>query len=645
MQAYLAPLLVALCGGLIAGFLLRRAPRAVSTGLSLAIAIGLGGITLWFTAGGSQPEQVDLASVPLDRLRPARPIQVSDAGYISSQSCRECHPHNHATWYASYHRRMTQVATPEAVAGDFDDVEVSFGQREYQLRRRGEICWVEMDDHDLPPGTSDRVDVPLVMTTGSHHMQVYWYPTGFSRVLGQMPLVYLMDEQRWIPRQAAFLVEPDVYHTETGRWNDTCIGCHATHGQPRPDSRGGWDSQVAEFGISCEACHGPAETHVALRRAGRDDPDPIVNPADLTHRRASQVCGQCHSVNVPLTMEEYRHSEQYGKAFRPGDDLFETRMIVREDQVSREHLKQAIPDVDQFMASQFWDDGMVRISGREYNGLSQSACYEQGTMSCLTCHRLHQAEDDPRSETEWANDQLRLGFESDRACVECHQGEEYGPDHTHHPTGSSGASCVNCHMPYTTYGLLKAIRSHQISVPNVSDDLRAGRPNACNGCHLDKTLAWSSQHLNEWHGHSLPELGDDQKSIAASLLALLRGDAGQRALAAWSMGWEAAHEASGSDWQAPFLAQVLEDPYDAVRFITYRSLKSLPGYADFAYDFVAAPEERSLAKQRALEQWTYEPPEGRESSQALLIDEDGRPGPDLGRLLKQRDDRPMNLAE
>ena len=57
---------------------------------------------------------------------------------------------------------------------------------------------------------------------------------------------------------------------------------------PTPDGEGGLDSRVAEIGIACEACHGPAEEHVArhrdprerYRNHGSDGADPtITNPA------------------------------------------------------------------------------------------------------------------------------------------------------------------------------------------------------------------------------------------------------------------------------------------------------------------------------------------------------------------------------
>src|SRR5262249_11941094 len=148
---------------------------------------------------------------------------------------------------------------------------------------------------------------PIVITTGSHHMQAYWYsqPLAGSRELGLLPFVYLAAEKRWIPRNSAFLrPHENSFASETGRWNALCNQCHTTHGQPRIGSDT-IDTRVAEFGIACEACHGPGEAHVAanrdpLRRYGRhlsstSDPT-IVQPQRLTHRLSSQVCGQCHSI-------------------------------------------------------------------------------------------------------------------------------------------------------------------------------------------------------------------------------------------------------------------------------------------------------------------------------------------------------------
>ena len=191
---------------------------------------------------------------------------------------------------------------------------------------------------------------------------------------------------------------------------------------------------------------------------------------------------------------------------------------------------------------------MVRVSGREYNGLNRSPCFQHGTMSCTSCHDLHRADFD---QDEWANDQLGKGMRTNKACIQCHteySKEDQLTSHTHHQATSYGSLCYNCHMPHTTYGLLKAIRSHQVSSPSVRETVEVGRPNACNQCHIDRTLSWTSNSLEDWYGISSPALSQDQQNYSATLHAALSGDAGQRVLAAWSLGWSAAHQASSTDW-------------------------------------------------------------------------------------------------
>src|SRR6185312_2457869 len=56
-----------------------------------------------------------------------RPVKVASDRYVSSRTCRACHPSQYASWHASYHRTMTQVATPQSVATGFDGVRVESG--------------------------------------------------------------------------------------------------------------------------------------------------------------------------------------------------------------------------------------------------------------------------------------------------------------------------------------------------------------------------------------------------------------------------------------------------------------------------------------------------------------------------------------
>jgi hypothetical protein len=237
---------------------------------------------------------------------------------------------------------------------------------------------------------------------------------------------------------------------------------------------------------------------------------------------------------------------------------------------------------------------------------------------------------------------------SNDACLQCHP--KFRTDvttHTNHGLDSTGSDCYNCHMPYTSYGLLRALRSHQINSPTVTASLQTGRPNACNLCHLDKTLAWTSGYLEKWYGTQEVALTEDEQTIAASLLWLLRGDAGQRALVAWNMGWPPAQQASGTSWMGLYLAQLLADPYDAVRRISYRSLRTLPGFAEFKYNPFAPSHARLAEATRAADAWwdTTRAVDRRTDAE-LLFDAEGSPNADMvTRLGRQRDDRPMVLRE
>jgi predicted CXXCH cytochrome family protein len=231
------------------------------------------------------------------------------------------------------------------------------------------------------------------------------------------------------------------------------------------------------------------------------------------------------------------------------------------------------PEVDADVDSMFWPDGTVRVGGREYNGLVASACFLKGKgdrrLSCGSCHAMHASE--PAG-------QLALGKLGDEACLSCHEDKrgDVRP-HTHHAQGSLGSRCVSCHMPPTTYALLKAIPSHRIDSPKVAGSDLAGRPPACNLCHLDRTLAWTASLLEAWYGAPpAPPEGsvDTTPSGAAWLLA---GNAAQRVIVAAAMGSEGARAASGGTWEAPLLERALADPYAAVRLVVARSLRALPG--------------------------------------------------------------------
>lgn len=583
-------------------------------------------------------------------------------GYTTSAQCASCHPHHYATWHQTYHRTMTQVALPENVAGRFDGTTIISDGLSYQVYREGDRFWAEMPDPDvmmyvvqggkkLPPEKIPRVRQPVVMTTGSHHYQTYWVASPrYDRLLQTLPLVYLIQDQQWIPREAAFMRPPDERGRFITQWNHHCIRCHATAGNPGLNKDTGMlDSRVGELGISCEACHGPGENHIRkhqnplarYRQHLGNSPDPtIINPAKLDHRQSSQVCGQCHGVYI--MRDEFAMQSAYeGPLYRPGENLDQTRYYIQHP--AQEPSKERWEDLQrnpEFFRERWWDDGTILAGGREYTALAVSRCYTKGKISCLTCHSMH--ESDPV-------DQLKPGLEGSAACVACHREPIYNREvtqHTFHRPSSAGSQCLNCHMPFTTYALLGAIRSHQINSPDLKSSADFGVPNACNLCHLDKTLAWTQDRLAERYAHPRQNLSAEHQTISAALLWLLKGHAAQRAIVGWHTAWPPALEASGTNWLAPFTAQLLSDPYGVVRYIAAQSLKSLPGFGDLHFNFLAGEDEGRKTTASIVGRWKSGAKTGGRKGAEILIDSDGELMEEkMAALLRARDNRPVTIKE
>jgi hypothetical protein len=71
----------------------------------------------------------------------------------------------------------------------------------------------------------------------------------------------------WAPVTQTFLIPPNLQeYYSLGAWNGACMDCHVTQGQSRFVQGNKWDSQVAEFGVACEACHSEGRQHIEYNR-------------------------------------------------------------------------------------------------------------------------------------------------------------------------------------------------------------------------------------------------------------------------------------------------------------------------------------------------------------------------------------------
>jgi len=539
-------------------------------------ALGLG-LVVAATLAGGLVRGLRWARSDAEGLRRVLPAAVRQPErYTGAAACRPCHPAAFESWHHSYHRSMTQAASPAAVLGRFDGAPLD--EHGHAAWRRGDGFYVDM------PGAEGQIEPRrVVMTTGSHHMQVYWVAEE-SGALVSFPYSFLLEENAWVPNESTLLRPGEVGVVYT--WNRVCIQCHAVAGVPGFEPQTGTvRSSVVDLGIACEACHGPGRAHVdhfrsplaRYRERGGESDASVVGPSRASAAVVSEICAQCHSITA------FHDDDAW---VRQGHEVAPPASISRWGTVIQHPAHADQPQLDvlleqdsEYLVSRFWSDGMVRVSGREYNGLIASPCRDDPAFGCLSCHSMHAPSD--------RDDQLRADRTGDAMCTQCHDDPaRWGSAHTHHAPQSPGSRCANCHMPHTTYGLLKAMRSHQIDRPSVQATLDTGRPNACNACHLDRTLAWTADALHRWYGDPMPS--EALPPDPAMIRWLIAGDAGQRALAAWHFGWEPALAASrdpfgtqdaadAGAWAIPWVAALLDDPYPAVQRVALRTLSRLSG--------------------------------------------------------------------
>ena len=503
---------------------------------------------------------------------------------------------------------MTQDVSPqhpESVLGDFANREYRYGDTTTTMSRDAAgrfIMTFANVGAGASPGESPVV-AAIVRAVGSHRYQQYLADVG--GVLWRLPMAYHVEERRWFPMNAAFLTsDPERFDAGTSvvagqpgqprqptfgggafdrhvtRWNDNCVFCHNVAPNPgRDPATGTFQTSVAELGIACEACHGPADEHVranqsvlrriALRDATVADPT-ITNPARLSPSRSADVCGRCHGQRLTDDVGPFLAR---GDPFVPGDDLGLYSAPLWQDT--------PLHGDPRAFAPRFWDDGTPRLTAYEYQGWLQSPCAQRGALTCTTCHSMHAGN---------PSGQVRPEARGDAACTSCHQSlstPAAKSAHARHDAGDSGVRCVSCHMPRVVYGVMDVHISHRIEVPDPAAAVHAGRPDACTLCHVDKDRAWAARSWavlwpqRATPGHATVPDDDD----LAPLGALFSGDPIARAVAARALGdaplvTKAGPPGNASERQGALLSAMAEDRYPAVRRLAARALSRLLSNSD-----------------------------------------------------------------
>ncbi|MBO9406270.1 hypothetical protein J7399_02430 [Shimia sp. R9_1] len=508
--------------------------------------------------------------------------------YVGSQRCVSCHEDEAEAWRKSHHAQAWRMPSDEVLIGAFQgEVFEHDGMRAQFDTKDGArvVTVVEKDGAETV--------YTLHSVGGTEPLQHLILETGRGR-LQSFDVVWDVEAQRWYhlyPDQD--LPPKDAYHWSGAykNWNARCAECHATGFEKNYDfQRKRYASTQVEIGVGCEACHGPGQAHLDL----------VANQPTQDYAVALTDWGFTADMSVPeQAMEQCAGCHSRREAFGDGNPLPGTAFA------DAYNLALLRPEL-------YHADGQIQDEVYVYGSFLQSKMHQKG-VTCANCHAPHDAE---------------VIVEGDAVCTQCHS-EAGNPDfpslrlaaydtadHTHHPEGSAGTQCVNCHMMDQVYMGNDWRRDHNFRVPRPDVSARLGTPDVCTRCHEDQEPAWAAEQIEAWfpegrwreahYGDVLASGRSDPRAAAEDLLALAQDDTQAdlvRATALWLLGPGAtslklqdiaafmedddpqvrigaleALKSRAAVAAAPYLIQGLHDEVQAVRVAAARAIMSQPAH-------------------------------------------------------------------
>ncbi|MEJ2015885.1 MAG: multiheme c-type cytochrome, partial [Limibacillus sp.] len=393
--------------------------------------------------------------------------------YIGSEICGECHRQAYEAWVESHHAWAWREPSAGNVLAGFSGETFHHDGIDYRFAQDGDGGYRV----SLTNQASQTVrDYAVNAIAGVAPLQQYLIETEPGR-LQSFDVVWDVADKRWYHLYPDQDLPPEDGLHWSGpykNWNARCAECHATGFEKNYDpGTKTYQSRQAEIGVGCEACHGPAEAHLAWARAPGDHEaleglSPYGFSADFAASDPAgeiEVCAPCHSRREPLGDA----SPVAGSSFA---DHYNLSLL-------REGL--------------YHPDGQILDEVYVQGSFLQSKMYSKG-VQCSDCHEPHGA---------------RLKAEGNAVCTQCHNpaGREGfpslvpadydSPAHHFHPEESAGAACVSCHMIERVYMGIDGRRDHSFRVPRPDLSEETGSPNACTDCHEDRTAGWAAAVLKD----------------------------------------------------------------------------------------------------------------------------------------------------
>ena len=442
------------------------------------------------------------------------------AAFVGSAACASCHASEHNDWRASQHKAAMQEPDAATVLGRFDGAAFRKGAAETVFLRKDDKFLIRTQG---PDGKTQEFPVRYVFGVAPLQQYLIELPGGRLQAFGLAWDSRPAEQggQRWFdlyPDRALAPGDPLHWTGIDQNWNYQCAWCHSTNLRKNYDAASGaFATRFSEISVGCEACHGPGSAHLAwaaapsssvpdkgfetsLARAGVSwkpaGGETAARSGPAADDREVLVCAGCHARRQQFSDDPVAAARFYD-AFRP---------------VTLE-------------AGLYHLDGQQRDEVYNFGSFMQSRMHGAG-VTCSDCHNPHSG---------------KLRMAGNAVCGQCHSSAAFdAPAHHRHPQGTTGAQCVNCHMPATTYMGVDARHDHSMRIPRPDRTAAIATPNACNQCHADKSAAWAIAALTSWGAGGKPgaqsfaeafHLADADAPGGTQALLKIAEDAGQSAIA------------------------------------------------------------------------------------------------------------------
>lgn len=589
-----------------------RTPYWLAVGLTIAAALGS---LMWESVPRQDraPQRRDPRVLASDAVDPTVTYSnILPGDYVGPETCAGCHEEQYRLWKTHPHHCMNQIPSAESVLGDFNEARLKLPT--------GEVVFTTGADGNyfmtVATNGSTLRRYQVTRTVGSRYMQAYIgkqiegpEPEGHDIYREhRLPFAYWFKIRRWVPREYLNIHGPETLKDgipqteaidvapEIQSYGAVCMNCHNTY----PYAYRIFHSSIVGFpDATVAAAIGPLSQALApsvqvapdiksfVKLNERLDPE-----KDLVTQGIS--CESCHFGG--------REHALYEREIRFLPTSQYTRLLSKSPHKSFTNDRSNAATINGVCTQchsgdgQLFPTGAGKSNSREALDLHGGFCASE--MRCVDCHEPHTGTQQPSG---FVDQPKHI-----QTCTNCHSqysDDEQARTHSRHSAGAN-VNCLDCHMPRYTRGIDELIRSHRICMPVEQPMVEQGMPNACNTCHLDKSVRWTLDELKHGWGKTIAPQPDwpalDQLDQPAGAAWLNSNDSHMRLLATQSF----ARSPLGPK-HLPALIQALNDPERINRVFAEFAVARLlnrPLDEPLPVDVTAPPAQRQQQIDALLEQ-------------------------------------------